>query len=128
MESHEQAPPPAIRTAMRMSRYISPTPKPIEIPNFAASLCLSDEIAEDESVQSAKLRSLPSVPTRSQPWGQYREALRSQLYQDWEKDECVLEEEVPVQCKVSVCIEEYTRTEPSLLRSLRLTCDSLRKD
>jgi len=97
MESHGRAPPPAIRTAMRMSRYNSPTLKPTEIPNFAASLCLSDEIAEDESVQSAKLRSLPSVPDRSRPWGQYRETLRSQLYQDWEKDECVLEEEVAVQ-------------------------------
>lgn len=117
MEANSQQVPPSIRSAMSMSRQTIKVPKS---PNFSPFQTfsrlfpLSSAIPGDDLLQSlqspqtvhstrhpqknplleaiAHSQYLPHENRRKQQWGRYKEAHADKLYENWETDECTLED------------------------------------
>jgi len=117
MEAQPHSSVPFIRTAMRMSRRTIKVPKHPDLQPFqrySSLVNLPGVAIEAESVQPAPIppvsrffqrSSLPEVlvnspylspvARRKPQWGHFREVHKDKMYENWEQDECALEQGSP---------------------------------
>jgi hypothetical protein len=117
MEANSQQAPPSIRSAMSMSRQTTKVPKspnsvlfksfsrPFPLPSAIPGDDLLQPLQSPQTVHStrhpqknplleaiAHSQYLSHENRRKQQWGQYKEAHADKLYENWETDECTLED------------------------------------